>query len=723
VQKPNKLLHSPSKHTVLSLLNSGDINLAHKEAEFLINKSPFDCEIQYAFGLSCLMKNEVDKAILWLKKAVKQKPKDPIFNANLGVSLQRNKDLSSAIKYLKKAVKLNPEYDNARYNLGSAYIENRQTDLALVQYRMLSKKHPENMDYLCAIADSLRESSQWQQSIALYQEVISKDSSTVRAHINLGLLMLRLGKTDQAIEHCKKVIELTPEDITPHKNLGDCYLQIEKIEEAMDSYANAYDIDTNSTELCTAIGSAWLEVSDYVEASSWYQKAITLDEDNLKAHCGLADIVRDTGNIPLSLKNVLTSLSDALWDDGDAQTALEHLETIQALQPGRLSTHIKIGNIHASSGNVENALSEYYTILEQNPLYIPALNGIATSQRGKLDPSHLKTMESLLENKNLQAGSLSSLHNALAYYYDANKQPETSAKHMKKSNRYQWEYKSKRGWTYNSKSYEEHITQLINIYTPEYFECIKDLGNPDETPVFIVAMPRSGTTLTEQILSRHKKVLGIGERNFADNSFAQFTINENNKDQDLSSLLKINKNDTQIISQHYLNTLKTLKDKSNKLNATRIIDKMPDNYSLIGWILTLFPNAKIIHVKRNVHDVALSCWMTQFGAIQWACNEEHLYERINQYQRIMKHWHKVIPDRFIEINYEDLVTNQEEESKRLIEYINLDWDKNCLRFYESDRIIRTASITQVRQPIYKKSVNRSTAYKEHIKELFDNISI
>jgi len=148
---------------------------------------------------------------------------------------------------------------------------------------------------------------------------------------------------------------------------------------------------------------------------------------------------------------------------------------------------------------------------------------------------------------------------------------------------------------------------------------------------------------------------------------------------------------------------------------------MPDNYSLVGWLLTLFPKARIIHAKRDARDVALSCWITQFGAIRWACNEDHLVERIKQYQRIMNHWHKVIPGRFIEMNYEDLVANQEIESKKLINYIGLNWDEKCLRFYESDRIVRTASITQVRQPIYKKSVAKWRSYENSISHLFEKI--
>lgn len=729
------LVDPASKATVLSLLNAGNVSDAKLHAQSLVDQAPLDCETQYVFGLSLLMAEDYEQAIEWLKKAVEQRSDDAVMNANLGVAYLRSDDLDNAIKYLEKAVELKPDYEQARYNLGSAYIENKQPEKAMKQYRYLSTNHKDNADYVCALADATRENRQWKESIKLYNKALAMDDALVRAHNNMAPLMRHIQNMDKAIEHCKKVIELEPKNIEARKNLGDCYVQIEELEEAMEVYADAFEVDSENTDLCVAIGKVWLEISDKGEASSWYHKALTIDEENIEAQCGLANIIRDSGNLlqaseiltPLLEKEpdnieVLMSMADTVWEDGDAETALEYLRKVQKLQPQRTALHARIGHILSSSGAVDKALEEYHTALDQSPKCIPALNGLATSQRGKLDLSYVKTIEKLLENEKLRAGSLGGLHNALAYYYDSQKDAKKAAEHMKKGNEYQWQHKSKRGWEYDVKQYEEHITRLIETYTPEYFEQVKELGNLDETPTFIVAMPRSGTTLTEQILARHSKVLGIGERNFAGQAFSKFTnTGLDDKDEDLSNLQNITKDEIASVSRRYLAQLQELKDKADKSDALRVVDKMPDNYSLVGWILTLFPNAKIIHAKRDARDVALSCWLTQFGAIRWACDEEHLRERIKQYQRIMDHWHKVIPDRFIEMNYEDLVANQEEESKRLIDYIGLDWDESCLKFYDSDRLVRTASITQVRQPIYKKSVARWEAYKDHIKELYDHI--
>ena len=721
---------------VMALLNSGDTEKANLTAQTLIKQSPDDEQAQYVFGLCYLMRDKYDDAIHWLSRAIAQRPKDEIFLTNLGIAYLRKKDSEKAIKILNKAVDLNPKHEPARYNLGSAYIEAKQAKEAIKHYRYLSINHKNNADYLCALADATRETGQWKKSIQLYNQALKLDENLIRAHTNMGPLMMHLNQLEKAVEHSKKAIELEPDRIEAYKNLGDTYVQMEELEEAMESYANAFDLDNENEDLCVAIGKVWLEIMDAQEASSWYQKALNINESNITAKCGLAVILKDSGQLVQALDalktlmdeepeniEVLLVYADVLWEDGDAETALTHLRTVQKLQPQRIALHAKIGQILSSSGAVDSAIEEYQTALDHNPNCIPALNGLATSQKGKLELSNVKTMEKLLTNDKLRAGSLTSLHNGLAFYYDSQKEYAKAAEHMKKSNEYQLKFKSKRGWEYDIDKQEQHITRLIETFTAEYFEKVRSLGNSDETPTFIVAMPRSGTTLTEQILARHSKVLGIGERNFAGQAFNQFTnkgMDQN--DEDFTHLQSITQQEISSITKRYLNKLSELKEKANKSEAIRIVDKMPDNYALVGWILTLFPNAKIIHAKRDARDVALSCWLTQFGAIRWACNEDHLRERIRQYQRIMKHWQTVIPDRFIEMRYEDLVANQEEESKRLINYIGLDWDEDCLRFFESDRIIRTASITQVRQPIYNKSVARWKPYEDLISDLFSQMA-
>lgn len=236
-------------------------------------------------------------------------------------------------------------------------------------------------------------------------------------------------------------------------------------------------------------------------------------------------------------------------------------------------------------------------------------------------------------------------------------------------------------------------------------------------------MPRSGTTLTEQILARHPRVLGIGERNLASQAFQVLSAQTDTADANdvdgfsIERLQHLDHATLIPVAARYLEQLAALKRSLDKTEATRVVDKMPDNYTLVGWITTLFPKAQIIRCRRDLRDVALSCWLTQFGKIQWASRWPDLLRRITCYQDLMQHWRSVLPRRFIDVDYEAMVADQETESRRLINWLGLEWDPACLEHYASDSLVRTASITQVRQPIYTSSVARWKAYLPWIPEL------
>ncbi len=735
--QPSDIKIPPTQSEVLNLLNKGQLEQARSRAQAMLQDQPDNAAAQYSMGMVALMGGEYEQAIEHLERSF-DLSNDPVCACNLGHAKQKLNQLDEAIEWLLKAMELDPKYAKARYNLGSAYIANKQPKLAVEQYRKLVRSEPNNMDYVCALADAVRESGKWRQAMRLYNRVLKKAPDFARALSNVAGLKMNVGRTEDAIEGCKKAITADPDNYIAHKNLGDCLVQLEQLDEAMEAYADAHDLNPDSPELCVAIGKVWQETHELMEAASWFQKAIVLDEENFAAHCGLATIEKEMGNIDFAIellkpilekapddKEALTAIADALWENGDAEGALEHLRHLKNLQPQNAALHAKIGQILSSAGSVPLALEEYDAALKQNPRCIPALNGYAVTERGKLDPTHVVTMEKLLDNPKLRSGARATLHNGLGFYYDGIKDYEKSANHIRQANAFQWQSRSQRGWEYSMDEYEQHITQLTKIYNREYFNYLNtnNIGNPDITPTFIVAMPRSGTTLTEQILARHSQALGIGERNFANQSFNAF-VSTGNQEQpkDLNRLTKIQTEHAQHLSERYLARLQELKDKAGQPDAQRVIDKMPDNYSLVGWILTLFPNARIIHVKRDPRDVALSCWMTQFGAIRWACHTDHLSHRILQYQRIMQHWRDTVPDRFIEFNYEDLVADQEGVSRHLIDYIGLEWEAQCLEFYDSDRIVRTASITQVRQPIYKKSVAKWKRYAPYLEDLFGPIT-
>jgi hypothetical protein len=261
---------------------------------------------------------------------------------------------------------------------------------------------------------------------------------------------------------------------------------------------------------------------------------------------------------------------------------------------------------------------------------------------------------------------------------------------------------------------EKLLKNFRNIFTPDLINRYsEELGHTSKTPVFIIGMPRSGTTLLEQIISSHKDADGAGELT---------KIGEINREiYDYNNLKNFKKNWSDALTKQNFNNyaeeyLKILKQGNN--SALRIVDKMPENYFHLGFLSILFPKAKFIHIKRSPLDTCLSCYFTQFSSINWAYDFEWIAKRYDTYRKTIALWQSVLPQSSIlNIDYENLVHDQETYSKSIIDFIGLDWDPNCLKYYEKERAVQTASVWQVRQPLYKKSIRRWENYSQHIEPL------
>ncbi len=742
------------KSEILALLKAGQYQLAHQQAQAWLTDSPADPEAKYIVGVSCLHSERLSESIELFQQALNQQPDNVSYLTNLGIAYLRSGQVSDAISTLEKANRQQQIYEPALYNLGCACLENNQTQTAIKVFTRLLQLKPDNTDYLCALADSFRATNQWARAIKYYRKTLCVEKDHLRAHANLGPILMHMGCLDEALKHCQRAVMLEQnigQTQLSKKNLGDCYMQMERLDEAMESYADAYDLDNDNADLCAAIGRVWLETNELSEACSWFEKAQRLDNDCITATCGLAMIDKELNRYSQALARLkpvharnpenidyLLCLADILWDNADTAGALECLYTIRRLQPQRAVILCKIAQILASTGAVNEAVKQYLLALKQAPLCVPALSGYATMSGASCKMQYITTMLELLNSNSTGIGATATLHSGLAYYYDDAHDYERAATHMQQANKYQRQYKKIRGWRYNRLKHQHSIDRLIKIFSLEYFRHLPapparaqstdkreaktrietGINHLSDKLIFIVSMPRSGTTLVEQILSSHKNILGIGEQNFAAESYTAYRQILKSRNESRHYLPEV---ELDMLRKEYLSKIQALKKQSGKPDACRVVDKLPDNYKFIGWITTLFPAAKIIHVQRNPKAVSLSCWKTQFGSIRWANHEKDIVHRITQYQRIMQHWRKTIPERLFELHYENLVANQEEESRRLLDYTGLEWDENCMTFQTSEQTIRTASVTQVRKPLYTHATSRWSKYENLVPELFRSL--
>jgi hypothetical protein len=340
------------------------------------------------------------------------------------------------------------------------------------------------------------------------------------------------------------------------------------------------------------------------------------------------------------------------------------------------------------------------------------------AQRKRLDAAVAERLGHLVNDTRLRDGARSMLHGGLAAWHDARGETERAIFHGRQANECQWRFKARRGWEYEPAEHGRQVGALINGFTPEFLARAAAMGSDDPTPVFVVGMPRSGTTLTEQILASHPQVLGIGERNFANASLHRLQQLTGEADA-AAAIARATPQQVQALARRYLAELDQLKRKMGKPQARFVVDKMPDNYLHVGWILTLFPKATVIHARRDLRDVALSCWLTQFGQIRWACDMGHIASRIREHLRVMAHWQRVLPGRIPASDYEMLVADQEPQTRRLLGLLGLPWDPACLEFHKTERIVRTASVSQVRNPMYRSSVARWKPYEAELQPVIE----
>lgn len=681
----------------------------------------------YTAGLINLLNSEYEQAIAAFNQVIDIFGCNAKFHTNLGIAYKNTGNLDQSLVSFNCALELDQNNEMALYNLACTQLVCDQELAALETVNKLLAIQPNNSHYIATKADVLRLLKRFKQAANWYHKCLSLDENHMAANSNLSVILVSFGQLELALKHANKAVNLNPDNSLAQLNLGRCLARLEKFDEAMEVFAKAYELNADSLELTVEIADVWMVTGDLNEAEQWFNKAESISPGYAATQIGLAKIMLNNGQVQNAINlleahleqepdnpEVIKTYADALWDDGNVNGAIETLKIISPDDNENPQLLAKSAQMLASAGEVELAMDYYEKALSLSPLCIPALSGLAIKQRAAFKHDYAQRMHQLLESPVLGSKQRANIHNGLAYYFDGNKAWEQATDHMKKANELQWSNAIKRDWDYDRNKHKIHFNQIKHTFTQQYFDHLSSTFET-EAPVFIVAMPRSGTTLTEQILARHPSILGVGERNFVAQSLQQLATNAEQKP--LTALKSLTDRKLQSLRSDYLSILNTLKIKNGKPNAIRVVDKMPDNYSQIGWILTLFPKAKIIHCRRDPRSVALSCWMTQFGKIQWASRWSDLIDRIHQYQNMMNHWRQVVPGRFLEIDYEDLVENQEAVSRKMIKFIGLEWDEKCLKFYESDEIVRTASITQVRQPIYKKSLARWKKYQHHIPEL------
>jgi tetratricopeptide (TPR) repeat protein len=666
-----------------------------QESEYLLQQI-LQQQPNHAFALHLLgvIAHQVGKqqiAAGLIQKAIRLKGDVALFHANLSEILRQLKQIDEAIAHGERAVALEPQMTAAHSNLGIAYFDRKDFDRAeMCQQRALALA-PDFAPALNNMGSIQRECKRNDDALAWYQKAAGADPNYLEPLNNLGALLLEEDRAKEASEVLNKALQINQNYAEAVCNMGGVHLALEENEAALASYRRALSLRPAYIEAQMGLARTYQALENLPAAETEAQRAIHTDTGNPKAHALLGSIYAE-----------LTRPDQAEKEFGHAL----------ALDPGCDDALLGLGHLYIELGRLDKAEELFLRALEFKPDNTSAR--IHITQAKKTRPGDANFAALLEEEKNSSGFSenkMMSLHFALGKCHDDIKEYDRAFPHFVAG------CKIKRAkLSYDATKIERQFAGVTEIFNKDAIDRLRGAGDPSDVPVFVLGMPRSGTTLTEQIIASHPDVYGAGE---------------------LHDLLRIAERNTGISTAPitFPNNLCALDQKilsawgaeyvagmlRRAPDAKRITDKMPSNYFAVGLIHLMLPNAKIIHVNRSPVDTCLSCYTRLFNRKQ-----EHTYDLAElgryyvRYAHLMDHWRKVLPaGAFLDVQYEDIVADQEAQARRLIEYCGLEWDPACLDFHNTKRSIRTASVTQVRQPIYTSSVERWRHYDKFLGPLLD----
>lgn len=395
-----------------------------------------------------------------------------------------------------------------------------------------------------------------------------------------------------------------------------------------------------------------------------------------------------------------------------SKEALELIEKAISLLPKVASFHHNIAGIYRKTGQLEKAEEGFREAIRLKADYAEAYQGLAEMVRFEKGDPFIEILNQQLSNSKLSKVKRSYLNFAAGKYFDDIGDFVSAFKHYEEGNR-------NASKTYDSAHFSNQVKEMLYVYDSKYLSSLKNTGDSSDLPVFVVGMPRSGTSLVEQILASHSTVYGAGELNdikrIVSSGYELSTI----KQAWPNFLPGLDKSHLKKLASEYLRRISVLNPDAS---ITRVVDKHPLNFQFIGLILGILPQASIIHTIRHPLDTCLSCFFQNFSRGQeYSFDIKKLGFFYRDYRRIMEHWDQCFPGKILHVHYESLINNQEAEIRRMLDHCNLAFEPACLEFYKTEREIQTASFLQVRKPIYKTSKGRWRNYLPQLQELADII--
>lgn len=555
-----------------------------------------------------------------------------------------------------------------------------------------------------------------------FRAAIALEPRYAHAHNNLGLVLFQLDQVGTAVEEFEKAIEIEPDEPGFHNNLGVVLEAVGRLEDAIPRFRRSLELAPEQAEVNNNLGAALLASGEYSEAERFLLAAARIDERVANVHYNLSRLYVDQGRVDEAIAAAQQAieidprapeyhiaLGAAHRAGGDMEASLNALRAAVAINPSHPTALNDLGVTLLVLGRFDEAESSFRRALDAEPGLAMAYENLARVRRyGETDRTRIELIETLASSSTRSGDDQAHLHFALGKMLDDLGEYERAFGHFRTANAI--EHGRMR---FDREAERVFVERMRACVDRSLLEGKRAIGNPSEIPVFIVGMLRSGTTLVEQILASHPLVHGGGELDYFRSVAGQLGRRLGGTRDYPECLVDLDARSVDSIAGGFLDRLRV-----GLGDARHFTDKNPLNFRHLGLILMTFPNARIIHCRRDPLDLGLSIFFQHFSERHdFAYSFADIAEYYRQYQALMQHWQNVFPDRIHDVDYESLVADLEPVSRGLVDFLGLEWDANCLEFHRTERPVGSASHWQVRQPLYDRSVGRWRNYEPYIDEL------
>ncbi len=543
---------------------------------------------------------------------------------------------------------------------------------------------PDAYRYLSQVHAILGEYDQARHSAKRALELMPHDP---RAWSDLGRVHVLSGDVSAGIACFEKSIELDTGYADGWHNLGLALRQTGEQQRAFDSLKQALLINPERADTYLSLGNLLVDAEQLEDAIACFERALAYNPGMVSAHHRLAQEIHQRGEVER------------------AESLFRHSLTIDS---DDITGWLGLGQALEDLGQAEAALGCYRNVLQRQPGHTLALNRYLSLVKDDEGLAWITQMEAALDRTEEAEEAKALIGYGLAKFYDRRGCFRAAAYAGSRANA----ARRRLAGPLDRAALAARVTAIIETYHAGFFVGRRHIGIETDQPVFIVGLPRSGTTLTEQILSAHSLLHGAGE--LPDLARLASQSLRNAEDAPWQAAQQLNALTGHQSANDYLQALR----RRISTEPRHISDKQPLNFFHLAFAALLFPNARVIHCTRGARDNALSIWMENFNPDQtYATDLGDLACFMTQYRRLMAHWQAVLPLKILEIRYEETIADLEKQAKRLIEFLNVPWDAQCLKFHQVDRAVQTPSRWQVRQPIYSGSVGRWRKYQAYLPAL------